>query len=232
MDWDFAIARLSVWSVLSAVEALPDVEAEPSPTWLHGCNDLDDTAPPPWLELGLLAEATDRQCFSLHVELLDDFVRHRGYALEAMRRYYEPLSGVAHTAGLYLAPWDEPSVLVDDEYFDWRLVERLLFSPPAIRRRIMWPTTHSLQELAVLDELEADYTVQDAVRHAIEQLETRFGRPLCLEPLQAKEAARLVRDATFLHDPAALLDACPEAFSPVVRRRMNSWWHALSNEPF
>jgi len=224
IDWDFDIAVLSTWEGLSAVEVIPDVEPLPSP--------FEPDAPEaPWLQLGVLIRATDRQTFSLNVEVLDDFLRHRQYAPHSEEGYYEPLVGVPGYPDLWVAPWREPTVLVDAEWFDWPLVERLLHCPPAIRRRILWPCEHTPQELEALDMLASNYTLDDALQHAVRELEAALGTPLRIDTDNAGAAMKLVRDATFLRDPLALLTSRPGLFSPDGRRAFASSLEA-SREPF
>lgn len=221
MDWNFEIRHLSVWTGLSAVH---DLDLDPTASPFD-----DNDPPPPWFELGVFLE-TDRGTFTLHVELLDDWLRHRPY-LGPSTGYYEPLLGVEGPApDLYVAPWDEPSVLVAAEFFDWPLVHRLLHSPPAVRRRILWPRQFAHAEAAVLLELEKQYTVDEAVRHAVDVLEERFGLPLHIGVQEAKEAAGLVRAATFLRQPEMLWKVRGDVFSLSGRRAFTACW--MTPEPF
>ena len=208
MNWDFTIEDVSTWSSLSAVDVLAlDAElASPSPF------DNNDQ-PQPWIELGGLISTDGGHVFSFHIHLLDDFLRRRKYVLHPERSYYEQIPSMDGTPDLFLAPWDEPSILVDAPYFDWSLVDRLLFGSPEIRRRILWPIQHTDDELAVLSDLEAGYTEEDALRHALGELEARFGSPLFIKANEAAEAATLLRDCTFLSEPASLFRAHETRFS-------------------
>lgn len=219
MDRDFEIRHLSVWEGSSAVHDL-DLVPEASPF------DDDDLAPP-WFELGVFIE-TDSGAFTLHVEVMNDWLRHRQYQ-SSTRRYYEQLD-MPGAPSLYLAPWDEPSVLVDAEYFAWPFVECLLHSPPAVRRRILWPRQYSQNEVAVLLDLETQYTADEALCHAIEVLEEKFGKPLRIGVQEAREAADLVRAATFLREPQLLWNARRDVFSPAGRRAFTTRWS--TPEPF
>jgi hypothetical protein len=226
VDWDFTVARASTWTALPASEVLFDVEELVLPTLL----DTDDP-PPPWLDVGLTVESTDRRRFSLQVRLLDDFVRHSAYALHSERRYFEPLAGFDYADSLYLAPWDEPVVLVEAEMFGWPLIERLLFSPAAIRKRILLPCDFSAQEQQVLAGLDDCYSQEEAVRHAVDLLQQRFGMPLRLDIEEINEALRLMRAGTFLEDVALLLTMHPDVFSSDAQGVIEERWRE-ADHPF
>lgn len=225
MKWDFTIVDVSTWSSLSAVDVLALEARLVSPSPFE-----DDDQPQPWVELGGLVTTDGGQVFSFYVQLLDDFLRRRRYEVYPERGYYEPLAQLAGGPNLFIAPWDEPRVLVDAPYFAWSLVDPLLFDSPQIRRRIMWPLRHTDDEMAVLLDLETGYVEEDALRHALRELEGRFGSPLRIAANEAAEAASLMRDSTFLNEPAALFRSHGHCFSPKARRTIRE--HRGDADPF
>lgn len=223
MDWNFGIVEVTLWTGMSAIEVLglDDEDASASPF---------DDQPAPWIELGVLIKTDKDRLLSLHVECLDDFLRLGEYAVYPERRYYELLEGISTSADLYLAPWDEPSVLVDAPSFDWPLIDRLLFTAPEVRRRILWPCHPTEEEVLVLSRLEVGYSADDAIRHAIVALKERFGDPLRIEAQDADQAAQLLRDCTFLGRPTDLFEVEPGVFTPQAKHLLLDCWDI--EEPF
>lgn len=225
VNWDFAIEEVSVWSSLSAVEVLA-LESHLASSSPFG----QDDQPQPWIELGGLITTDDGRVFSFYVQLLDDFLRRRKYVLHPERGHYEPLGRSVDAPDLFIAPWDEPTILVDAPYFDWSLIDSVLFGPSHIRRRILWPVQHTDDELNVLADLAAGYQEEDALRHALGELEARFGSPLRIQANEAAEAAKLLRDHTFLGGPAGLFRSHGACFSSKARRLIVEYW--VDENPF
>ena len=93
--------------------------------------------------------------------VLSEFLRWRPYALDPRERYYEPLTGVGGAPALGLAPWKEPTVLVDADYFDESLVDLLVFSSPRVRRRVLEPITVTAAETQYLTWLSGDLGLRE-----------------------------------------------------------------------
>lgn len=224
MDWNFCIADISVWACLSAGEALglDDLPASPTPFG-------DGVGSAPWIDLGVAVLAADGQQFSLHVQLLDDFLRRQRYLKDPRAEYFEPLPHLPDAPSVFVAPWERPSLLVDAPYFGWTLIEQLL-ALPAVRRRILWLEAFTDHELEVLTDLERSYSEDDAVRHAFQELERRFGDPPEMRDGDAAEATELLRHDTFLTDPTALLRRHGLCFSHSAREWLLQHWEVA--EPF
>lgn len=120
-------------------------------------------------------------------------------------------------------------MLVDAEFFGWSLVERLLSSPAATRRRILWPL-ETKAEQAILNGLDESYTDAQAVAHALAELDEAFDTRE-FDALSAVQVAKTLRSRTFLRDPLPMLRARPDAFPSAFCEALVRAWDS-SDEPF
>ncbi len=147
---------------------MPAVECRDLDPALARPSPFEEDGEQPWMELGLTISADDDRLYTLYIQLLEDFLHHRQYVSEPTKRYYEPLRGVRETPPLFLSPWEEPWVLVDAEYFDMDLVDRLLFSQPEVRRRIMLPFALTPAEEALLSKLAEVFPPEEGLHPGVE----------------------------------------------------------------
>lgn len=132
-DWDFHVVDVTTWSSDWAGDVLgldPDVSSF-SPFG-------PDAAPQPWVELGGLIRTDADVLLSFYVMPLQTFISRRRYEASPIRQRVELILARPGAPALYVGPYDdEPTSLVDAEWFDMNVIDAIVFAEPRVRRRLL-----------------------------------------------------------------------------------------------